>query len=473
MSQQPASLNYADFAVCRACHAVNFIAAATCRSCGRPAGFQSIPEAARSVYTHRMWGWAWVLFVGLILCQFLVGVPLVLIAIPQLLWGAKNAARSRQNEYTRQATELLVSLARTQKEAAEGAYKVGLAAFEAGNFGSAAEKLEKTVSLGRRDPHTVYALAAAYYNGGQYAPAIPLFEEVVAQTDAPPEARELLARAYVAAGVSDTAQAEWLLSVAPDRDATLRAAIADILVDYVCRGGTSDQVSRRILQGAHALCPASPKCVAALADFLLRTGAPEGAVACCSSLALDQHTEASLRVYAHALDEAGREDADSLTVYFRHLAGAPIDTAIAARLGRALASLGRWDEAIAVYEDGLRRAPEDCRLRYHLALAHRHSGAIHAAIAELQTLVRMPSFEAYRAKDDVHRLLGGYFVENRMLDAARKQYLVAGRSEATLQGLYELADLFQAAGRREDAQACWAEIYAADITFRDVASRVS
>ncbi|MFY9854665.1 MAG: hypothetical protein WAK26_12390, partial [Terracidiphilus sp.] len=81
-------------------------------------------------------------------------------------------------------------------------------------------------------------------------------------------------------------------------------------------------------------------------------------------------------------------------------------------------------------------------------------------------------FESYRSKEEIYVLLARCFVRLGMLEAAMKQYLLAGRSEKHLDDLYELGLRFEEAGDGRNARACWEEVYATDIRFRDVATRV-
>jgi hypothetical protein len=60
-----------------------------------------------------------------------------------------------------------------------------------------------------------------------------------------------------------------------------------------------------------------------------------------------------------------------------------------------------------------------------------------------------------------------------MFEAALKQYLLAGRSQENTDELYKLGELFEARGDFKSARACWEEIYATDVRFRDVSAKIT
>jgi hypothetical protein len=100
------------------------------------------------------------------------------------------------------------------------------------------------------------------------------------------------------------------------------------------------------------------------------------------------------------------------------------------------------------------------------------SGQIQDCIGELQQVLRTEGFESYRSKEEIYVLLARCFVRLGMLEAAMKQFLLAGRSEKHLDDLYELGLRFEEARDGRNARACWEEVYATDIRFKDVATRI-
>ncbi|MEO8658141.1 MAG: tetratricopeptide repeat protein [Bryobacteraceae bacterium] len=75
----------------------------------------------------------------------------------------------------------------------------------------------------------------------------------------------------------------------------------------------------------------------------------------------------------------------AINSYKACLAAKPELTMMWSNYGAALAQAGRYEDAIEVYRKALKGAP-DPRLRRNLALAYYKSGALDAAIAEIQTL---------------------------------------------------------------------------------------
>lgn len=68
--------------------------------------------------------------------------------------------------------------------------------------------------------------------------------------------------------------------------------------------------------------------------------------------------------------------------------------------------------------------------------------------------------------------MGKCLSEKGLLEAALRQYQQADKGEETLEALYELGMRFEAKGALREARQCWEAIYAVDVAFRDVASRV-
>jgi hypothetical protein len=114
----------------------------------------------------------------------------------------------------------------------------------------------------------------------------------------------------------------------------------------------------------------------------------------------------------------------------------------------------------------------ELRVRYHLALVYRMSGRVQDCIAEPQQVLRTEGFESYRSKEDIYILLARCFVQQGMLEAAMKQYLLVGRSGKYLDDFYDLGTKFESGGDQRNARACWEEVYATDVRYRDVATKI-
>lgn len=88
--------------------------------------------------------------------------------------------------------------------------------------------------------------------------------------------------------------------------------------------------------------------------------------------------------------------------------------------------------------------------------------------------IRVPeqAYCCFRSPMADQALLARCFVRLGMLESAMKQYFLAGRSDRYLEDLYDLGLKFEAAGDRRNARACWEEVYATDIRFKDVRARI-
>ena len=100
------------------------------------------------------------------------------------------------------------------------------------------------------------------------------------------------------------------------------------------------------------------------------------------------------------------------------------------------------------------------------------AGRYEDAIGTLQSFMKTGSWEEYRSKGDVHRIMGVCMMRQGVLGQAMKQFQMADRSVQTLDRLYELAGMFEAQKDLLSARACYDEIYAEDVTYKDVAAKI-
>jgi len=213
--------------------------------------------------------------------------------------------------------------------------------------------------------------------------------------------------------------------------------------------------------------------VAATAQLLLARNDVAESLHHCRRISIDEHCSAGLTVYAQTLYRAADSSEAAIPVYRQYLIAHPRDADIRLQLARALMLKGSVVEAVETYQVGVFLDPRDIRLRYHLALALKMEDETEAAMAELQNIMRTDGFDSYRSRDDISRLLSKCFIEKNMLEAAMKQLLATVRSPDTLEALYELGNSFEASGDHSNARACWEEVYAVDVKFRDVSQRLS
>ncbi len=125
------------------------------------------------------------------------------------------------------------------------------------------------------------------------------------------------------------------------------------------------------------------------------------------------------------------------------------------------------------YEDRVRQYPNDLQLRFELAEIYWQGKRIDEALEQFQLAQRHPQ---KRVISIVY--MGRCFQEKGQYDMAVEQYLSAlkdmlSADEQKLETLYSLGLTYDAMGKKEDAFACFKQIYSADITFRDVKERIA
>ncbi|HHV61968.1 MAG TPA: tetratricopeptide repeat protein [Firmicutes bacterium] len=420
------------------------------------------------------------LFIG-----FTGSFPLSMLGIAILLIGSGisnyegNKVKILENELKKQAIALFESTTGAQLEAATQAESKGMEAVRSGRFADALSHLEDAVQLGKTNPYTRFMLAVSYYNAGQYASAIPIFEELNHAQESSQEYRnlalvpELLARSYMGAGISNEEQTRYLLDFMGKSGPKLRNAIVMNLAKHFEETHAYDDTAKSIILEAIELDPKAPVHRGAIAELLLARNDAHLAYEYCHSLSVEEHNDYSIKQYARVLTALNEYGEQAIQVYERHLASEPLDTDSRLRLAQAYIRQRQFAMAIQTYRVGLEHDPDNIQLRYHLALTNMVANRLDDAIAELQAIMRIEDFESYKSKDDILRLLGRCFAKKGMLETALKLYLQANRSEETLDLLYDLGKEFERAGDNRNARTCWEEIFATDVRFRDVALKIS
>lgn len=125
------------------------------------------------------------------------------------------------------------------------------------------------------------------------------------------------------------------------------------------------------------------------------------------------------------------------------------------------------------YEDRVRQYPNDLQLRFELAELYWQGGRVDEALEQFQLAQKHPQKRVYAIV-----YLGRCFQAKGQYDMAVEQYQKALKDmltadEQKLETLYSLGLTYDAMGKKEDAFACFKQIYSADITFKDVKDRVA
>lgn len=467
------AINPNDFKVCSSCRHVNLVSDSRCRGC-YSYSFYTVESASRpgtgSIQGMIMVG------IGVVLLFFfpvgtIAGIFLILIG-----WKINKAsiynAKERRNSFDREAVQLLSTIASTQQREAENLYQIGLQAFASGSFETAITSLEPAIKLGASDKQGRYVLAASYYNRDEFDKCIPILKALVEEQAPPAGTAELLTRAYVQRGISTVDQLDFVINQGTGFSQSLQDEITLACAKY-CEGNPSAYPNTvSILERANELEPSAPIHVLGLLRDAMR--GEDWARGCTygARLSIEQHDADSIALYAICLCKAMDNSDEAVEVYRAQLRNHPEDSEIRLRCAQTFMAHRQFGEAETLLRDGVIVDSNDLRLRYHLALVLMMSGRIQDCVGELQKILRTEGFELYRSKEEIYVLLARCFVRMGMLEAAMKQYLLAGRSEKHLEDLYDLGLKFEAAEDARNARACWEEVYATDIRFKDVAARI-
>jgi thioredoxin-like negative regulator of GroEL len=471
-----AEIDFNDYGFCPSCKTVNLKSAEVCRACGKTVSMKDISSNNLKNFRQGLGCLVGVIGIALLFAEPISGI-VVLIISSGVMSSGTNQAKYAENSLKRQAIDLFEHTASSQLTSAKEAEVQGIQAIRAGKFAEASEHLENAVQLGRIDPFIRFMLAVSYYNLGQHSEAIPILEELVQVDDPTDEADlsalpELLARCYLTIGIHDEKQVQHLLKFMPEFGPKFQDRIKLSLAKYFRDARVYDDVAKSVMLEAVEIAPKDPEYRGAIAELFLAVNDPGSAAELCQELPVEEHSDYSVSHYARALSLINDLSDAAIRVYERSLAVDPRNAEIRLRLAQAYIKQGELEKAIQTYSVGLANDRNDVRLRYHLALTYMMYNRLEDAIGELQALMRMDDFDTYRSRSDIIRLLGRCFVRKGMLQAALKMYLQADRSMDTLDSLYELGEEFERVGDTKGSRACWEEIYATDVRFRNIASRI-
>lgn len=314
--------------------------------------------------------------------------------------------------------------------------------------------------------------ATSLHQLGRFKEAIPILERIIIANGNTYEAVRMLALSYMNVGHADAhalRRLEDLISglAAPERN--------DLLAFLVRSGKVArryDSAYHTVIRLAFAEMPDDADVIHAAAEYARADGNLEQAIACLRTLPVEQHSLESLALWATSLAALNHMDPEAEIVYSRYLDENPSDMVVRVTLGNILIREQRHEEAERLYQAGIELDPYNARLWYNLALTHMQAGRYENAIGALQSFMKTDCWDSYRSKGDVHRIMGICMMRQGMLSQALKQLQMSDRSMQTLNRLYELGGMFELQGDLQAALACYGEIYAEDITYRDVAERI-
>jgi len=481
-------INYGDFGVCRRCKRIRVKTERSCRHCGCADYAITIGEASGGCAPYVAY-----LVVGGIICLIpAVGIPIGLLVAGGGCCGVARKQKARENELRLEALRLYERIAQSQHDDARSKEQRGTALAEQGEYQEAVPQLLEARAMGSANTQTTLALATSYYNMDNYTDAIPLLREYVAGESEDKAAKEMLARSYLAACRVEAADPSPDTPEVPSGSEVTRDEIANLLIDVreyaapklrqdivlflassFVQEHREDATATDVLREAVGLEPDNALYLGQLCTALLNQGALDEVATVAEAISIEKHTDVGILAYARALAATDDTSAKSIPVYERYLSLMPDDTDVRVRLCEAYNASGQASKAAATCSAGLSRDPNNVGIRYQLALTNLMSDSIEDAIGELQTIMRTDGYDSYISKNSAYRVLGRCFVKKGMLDTALKQYLLSDRSADTLDQIYDLGAAFEAKGESEKARACWEEIYATDVRYRDVASKLS
>ncbi len=131
----------------------------------------------------------------------------------------------------------------------------------------------------------------------------------------------------------------------------------------------------------------------------------------------------------------------------------PLPADLANNLGFLLQRAGRWDEALAVYDEGLAAAPADAALLMNRGLCLKQAGRASAALEAFDRLLALQpkSIEAWtnraNALSDLGRLDEALAAHQQALALAPEHPVVLCNLSSTLSQLHRGAEALDAAGR--------------------------
>jgi len=313
--------------------------------------------------------------------------------------------------------------------------------------------------------------ARSLYELGRFEEAASLLVLVSESRQGMCETTEVSALSHIDANTTKASLGK-LESLLSRLDIPERSLLLKCLVRSAGGPRRHDSAGAAVMRLALAQMPDDADTVYAAAQYAKADGDLELACARLRKLPMCQHTPESLALWATSLAALNGMDYEAEMVYAHYLQSNPSDAVVRVVLGNILVREKRYEEAERLYRAGIELDPSNPRFRYNRALTLMQAGLYDSAIGTLQSFMKTDSWESYRSKGDVHRIMGMCMMRQGTLSQALKQFQMADRSVQTLDRLYELAGMFELQGDLKSARACYDEVYAEDVTYKDVAAKI-
>lgn len=458
------NFNYNDFGLCQRCHAVNLISSARCRSCQTAGTVRPLPGSYFSTIEF------WVLLVAaIVLIFFVVGLFIAPIIVYRVFHYSSEQTKLRE-KVRQQAAVLFENLRQNQIVSAQKDMERAITAFNNGKWKESHDLFVSSMLLAMGTLEQVLGAAVTAYNLENYAEALQYLEQCSEyRTEI---TYELRARACVHLGDLKLQDMKWLADVYLALPAKLKQDVAAMIARQWLKAPCLEEKIENLLRLIRTEEPGNAFYSEALARYKMRQNKVDDAHAICVSIPLNKHTEGSLGIYCDVLRKRNDVSDQAFAVSQRYWDARPED--IENTLYLASLSIRRKDIGLAegVIRRGISNRPEDHRLQYHLALVLKLAGRLLDCIAELQALLRSPESSEYRSHEDVRLLLAKCLIESGVYDGAARQLEGMSRNTQVLDLLYEIGLKYVETAKEEKANHCWQEIYAVDVHYKDVATRI-
>ena len=319
----------------------------------------------------------------------------------------RAVALQQQGKFIEAATEYQAVLKR-KPDYVEAQANLGVVLARLGKYEEAIQAYEAAYRLAPQLTPILLNLGIAYYRAGQFAKAVEVFPQFLVKQPDSIQARHLYGLSLAALGKDEEAiqQLEPTLDTAPPDPAVLYT----IGLSYL-------RVRKLGFRATLERLAAFPAGVPAL--HLLQGQA----------FLRDQEFEQALE----ELKEAEKLNPDLPRLYYV--------------LGQAHQQLGHNKEAIAAFENELRRSPQDASTLYYLALVLEADGNAQAAEPHVRELLKLDS-----QNPEANTLLGKILVkQNKPTEALKALEVAVAKDSTDPEKRYLLARVYQQLGRREDA----------------------
>ncbi len=335
---------------------------------------------------------------------------------------------------------------------------LGVSLESAGYYGSALAVYEFLAEIAPRNAAGLKRAGAMMHRKADHAKALEYYERAL---EADPRDRDALkARKDLAAEAALTAShagsVDHSRDQIKDKEEAQRLERAQRM--HLSDEELQDQLAK--LQDRYAEEPTSVDLLIEMADVHEKLRDAEAAV---------DVLERALQYRKDSIDLRARVGTLKLKVLKKAVARADKagDRAAADRLERELREF-----EVKEYRRGLELHPADAALRLQLGRALLRQELFDEAAAELQKAVHDPRLQA-----DALFHLALCFQKKGFLDLARKEYLRAldghqSVDERAREILYNLGAIAEAEGDTAEARSCYARVYAVDIGYRDVATKM-